>query len=100
MNGKKIIDGLRDAVAGNFASVLIEGQKWVRDDDPDAFERGRVAGKHEAALETEYGSFSAHVQAVFREARALCAALEGDKLVDGLGAALNEHDHFIKSRRK
>lgn len=32
--GSKIIDGLRDAVAGNFASVTIEGQRWVRADAP------------------------------------------------------------------
>ncbi len=61
-----------------------------------AFERGRRAGKNEAALETEYGSFSGHVQTVFREARKLRDALEGDKLVDGLGAALNAYDDFIK----
>jgi hypothetical protein len=33
MNGQKIIDGLRDAIAGNFARVTIEGQTWVREDD-------------------------------------------------------------------
>ena len=32
--GRKIIDGLKDAVAGNFASVTIEGQRWVRADAP------------------------------------------------------------------
>ncbi len=30
MSGKKIIDGLKDAVAGNFARVTIDGQTWVR----------------------------------------------------------------------
>lgn len=30
--GRRIIDGLKDAVAGNFASVTIEGQRWVRAD--------------------------------------------------------------------
>lgn len=30
MSGKKILDGLKDAVAGNFAAVTIEGQHWVR----------------------------------------------------------------------
>lgn len=34
--GRKIIDGLKDAVAGNFASVTIEGQRWVRADAPGA----------------------------------------------------------------
>jgi hypothetical protein len=31
MSGAKIIEGLRDAVAGNFTTVTIEGQRWVRD---------------------------------------------------------------------
>jgi hypothetical protein len=30
--GAKIIDGLKDAVAGNFSSVTINGQRWVRVD--------------------------------------------------------------------
>lgn len=30
MSGQKILDGLKDAVAGNFARVTIEGQVWVR----------------------------------------------------------------------
>ncbi len=68
------------------------------DIEAEAFERGRNAGKHEAALETEYGCFSGHVQAVFREARALRDELKGDKLVDGLGAALNAYDDFMRSR--
>src|SRR5581483_3628517 len=33
MSGHKIIEGLRQAVAGNFARVTIEGQTWVRVDD-------------------------------------------------------------------
>jgi len=28
--GKRIIDGLKDAVEGNFTSVTIEGQTWIR----------------------------------------------------------------------
>lgn len=28
--GRKILDGLRDAVNGNFTRVTIEGQTWVR----------------------------------------------------------------------
>lgn len=28
--GAKIIEGLKDAVAGNFSAVTIEGQRWVR----------------------------------------------------------------------
>lgn len=31
--GRKIIEGLKEAVAGDFASVTIDGQRWVRDDD-------------------------------------------------------------------
>jgi hypothetical protein len=30
MSGAKIIEGLKDAVAGNFASVTIDGETWVR----------------------------------------------------------------------
>jgi hypothetical protein len=63
--------------------------------ETEAFERGRAAGKKEAELETKYGSFSAHIQSVFHEARKLRDALEGDKLADGLGAELNAHDDFI-----
>lgn len=69
------------------------------DIETEAFERGRAAGKQEAALETKYGCFSGHVQTVFLEARKLRDALEGDKLVDGLGAALNAHDDFMRSQR-
>ena len=72
----------------------------MADVETEAFERGRNAGKHEAVLETEYGSFSAHVQTVFREARNLRDELEGDKLVDGLGAALNAYDDFINRQRR
>ena len=34
MSGQKIIDGLKDAVAGNFSRVTIDGQVWVRADAP------------------------------------------------------------------
>jgi hypothetical protein len=30
-NGEKIIEGLRQAVAGDLARVTIQGQVWVRD---------------------------------------------------------------------
>lgn len=43
----------------------------------EAFERGRKAGKSEAALETEYGSFDGLVQAVIAAARD-AAALPGE----------------------
>ena len=32
MSGAKIIEGLKEAVAGNFGRVTIEGQAWVRED--------------------------------------------------------------------
>lgn len=28
--GQRIIAGLKDAIAGNFAAVTIDGQQWVR----------------------------------------------------------------------
>lgn len=72
----------------------------VAAEEQEAFERGRSAGKKESALETAYGSFSGHVQAVFIEARKLRDALEGDKLVDGLGAALNAYDDFMRRQSR
>ncbi len=30
MSGQKIINGLKDAASGNFASVHIDGYTWVR----------------------------------------------------------------------
>lgn len=72
----------------------------ITDVETEAFERGRAAGKKEAELETKYGSFLAHVQIVFFEARKLRDKLEGDKLVDGLGAALNAHDDFINRQHR
>ena len=30
--GQRILDGLKDAIAGNFAAVMINGQRWVRSD--------------------------------------------------------------------
>lgn len=30
MSGKKILDGIRDAVVGNLSRVTIDGQTWVR----------------------------------------------------------------------
>src|SRR5262245_11587607 len=33
MSGQKIIDGLKEAIAGDIARVTIEGQVWVREGD-------------------------------------------------------------------
>lgn len=82
-------------VAGNITEGANEIERLRVALDPEAFERGRAAGKDEAALETKYGSFRARVQAVIAEARKVRDALEGDKLVDGLGAALSAHDDFL-----
>lgn len=30
MSGQKIIDGIKDAIEGNFARVTVAGQVWVR----------------------------------------------------------------------
>lgn len=32
MSGKKIIDGLEDAVAGNLSRIIIGGTMWYRED--------------------------------------------------------------------
>lgn len=33
--GRKILDGLKDAIAGNFVAVTIDGGRWVRQDRYD-----------------------------------------------------------------
>lgn len=33
MSGAKIIEGLKQAVAGDLHRVTIDGQRWVREDD-------------------------------------------------------------------
>jgi hypothetical protein len=38
--GQRILDGLKDAVAGNFARVTIDGQTWVRRDGEPAPDSG------------------------------------------------------------
>jgi hypothetical protein len=30
MSGQKIVEGLKDAIAGNFSRVTVEGQVWTR----------------------------------------------------------------------
>jgi hypothetical protein len=35
MSGQKIVEGLKDAVAGNFSRVTIEGQTWQRIEPPE-----------------------------------------------------------------
>lgn len=47
MSGQKIIDGLKDAVVGNFARVTIDGQVWVRLDNNPVY---RAASDMLAAL--------------------------------------------------
>jgi hypothetical protein len=58
-SGREIIDGLRDAVAGNLSRVLIYGQTWVRRDGPaekriaeleDALRLVMIGGNHVALL--------------------------------------------------
>lgn len=43
--GAKLIGGLRDAVAGNFSVVVIEGQTWVRLREGDSLVRGEASEK-------------------------------------------------------
>lgn len=42
--GAKIIEGLKDAVAGNFSAVTIEGQRWVRTPEWRSIETAPPAG--------------------------------------------------------
>ena len=74
--------------------------QFFHNEETEAFERGREAGKKEAALETKYGSFHAHVQAVFHEARKVRDALYGNPLADGLDNSLRAHDDFIRDEQK
>lgn len=48
--GQKILDGLRDAVEGNFARVHINGQEWTRTDKQEG------GGSHSAARSDEAGN--------------------------------------------
>ena len=41
--GKRIIDGLQEAIAGDFASVLIDGRIWVRKDAHQALREAAEA---------------------------------------------------------
>lgn len=55
MSGQKIIDGIKNAIAGNFVRVTIDGQTWVRRDEPTVplTERQlqRVISEHRAEIE-------------------------------------------------
>lgn len=53
--GQRIIEGLKEAVAGDFASVTILGQKWIRATTTSEYQRGwddcyahvlKVLGEH------------------------------------------------------
>lgn len=54
MSGQKIIDGLRDAVAGNLSRVHIDGQTWERvnrtEGDPPAEQECQHLGEQFAEL--------------------------------------------------
>lgn len=54
--GRKIIDGLKEAVAGNFSAVLIEGQRWVRADTAgwQPIDSAPKDGTHILAITMEY----------------------------------------------
>lgn len=62
--GQKIIDGLKDAVAGNFARVTIDGQTWER---KESWQPIKTAPKDSRAVliwsemwEDTYGMVIAH----------------------------------------
>src|SRR6185312_8371346 len=56
--GQKILDGLRDAVAGNYAAVTIEGQRWVRIPEKEALKPAMVSA---VELEIEACIANGHV---------------------------------------
>ena len=51
MSGQKIIDGLKDAIAGNYARVTIDGQQWIREDRAEATLLRKENGKLQAEIE-------------------------------------------------
>jgi hypothetical protein len=55
VSGEKIIAGLKNAVAGNFARVTIEGQTWVRADCMTAEDRVVVAVTADLAARAALG---------------------------------------------
>lgn len=63
--GSKILDGLRDALSGNFAAVTIEGQRWIRaPETPVLYSDSYNDGFTHEALHTTFvlmETFSDHV---------------------------------------
>lgn len=55
--GAKILEGLKEAIAGNFDRVQIDGQVWVRRDSE--IERLRAAGQalYDALTEVHYDEY-------------------------------------------
>jgi hypothetical protein len=49
----KILDGLRDAVAGNFAAVTIEGETWVKQGHETPAHQLMETRKHLADLQLQ-----------------------------------------------
>lgn len=94
----KIIDGLKDAIAGNFTRITVEGQTWVRADNlaalvkalepfakgaaqiPDAWPPGRglLIGENHPHNPKPYSLLLAYVDD-FRRARAALSAFEQGK---------------------
>lgn len=80
--GSRVLDGLRDAVAGNFAAVTIEGETWVKQGHEDEAldrARSRIAALEEALK--PFAEAADTVEAVFTPSQ--LKRVGGDNLMTG-----------------
>lgn len=62
--GSRILDGLRDAVAGNFAVVTIEGETWVKQGHETPAHQLMETRKHLADLQLENDCLRSRIAAL------------------------------------
>lgn len=104
MSGQKIIDGLNDAIAGNFSRVVIQGQTWVRRDgddkeaaaeasasDPSEADRERARRLTERLGFDTGGSIQDGIAAAFAAIRAETQAATREADASALRALKNEY---------
>ena len=90
--GSKILDGLRDAMAGNFAKVTIEGQTWVRAD--------RVAELEHAIENHHENIYLISVVAKIREATGVGAKPMLSELPEAVAAEIAKLKAIIAGQRE
>lgn len=94
MSGKKIIDSLKDAIAGNFSRVTIDGQVWERRSPPPDTGRApvpavpAVGGRSDVSLDRMTESqYRARLDALKKEPDAKKALAFADDVLSSLIAA-------------